>query len=202
MFRLTQPNHAVPATKGRNALRRALLLAGALLLLWIATRLLPGSTPPPITGYSDEAGTLAANVDNQDDLTSRSLVGPGYLLVLLILAGGSAFAFYLHRKSAGGRSVEDPIRALGQLQFAPGQQLRLVACGDDVLLLGVTSGQVTLLKTYPSSSFILSNPEKVELSGIDDSVPALSFPSRKKASFTSILEFHAREGIVAREEQG
>jgi flagellar protein FliO/FliZ len=201
MFRLTKSDHAAPAIKSRNALRRALLLAGALLLLWFATRLIPGSTPPPYTEYSDDAGALAAHVDLREDSKPRPLVGPGYLLVLLILAGGAAFAFYLHRKNTTGSSPENTLRVLGQLQFAPGQQLRLVACGDDVLLLGVTSGQITLLKTYPSSSFNYPTPDKEGSSRAEEFESALSTPNRMKQSFSSVLGAYTRDGHFAQEGQ-
>ena len=45
------------------------------------------------------------------------------------------------------------LETLGHMSLAQNQQLRLVRCADDVLLLGITSGQITLLKSYPHDAF-------------------------------------------------
>jgi len=83
---------------------------------------------------------------------------PGYYLVLLLLAGGGAFAFFLQRRSQGAGQAQPFLKTMGQLELATNQQLRLVTCGGDVLLLGVTGEQVTLLKTYTPDAFEPATP--------------------------------------------
>ncbi|GIV59795.1 MAG: hypothetical protein KatS3mg043_0884 [Rhodothermaceae bacterium] len=140
------------AAASRRSLIRAALFLAALALLWLAMQLMPAGPPdatrPPV--YSDASGTVAASPERGPASRREvSVLRPGYVLVLLLLGGGLGLAYYLRRRSPGGAGSAIPLRPLGQLQLAPQQQLRLVACGDDVLLLGVTTGQITLLKTYP-----------------------------------------------------
>lgn len=139
-------------------LNRALFFAAALVCLWLALRLATPSDPAAQgTVVSDEAGTVFTRASRPS--------GPGttgYLLVLVILAGGGAFALYLRRRSPRPEGAAAPLRTLHEHLLGPDRSLRLVACGDEVLLLGVTSGQITLLKTYPAGQFPASPvPEAV-----------------------------------------
>ena len=59
------------------------------------------------------------------------------------------------------------------MQLAQGQQLRLVRCGGEVLLLGVTGGQISLLRRYPDDAF--------------EHVP----PPATAAGFADLLRAHA-----------
>ena len=86
--------------------------------------------------------------------------------VLLLLAGGGALAYYLHRRqdATTGRTAA-PIEPMGSFTLAPNQQLRLVACNDEVLLLGVTAQQITLLKSYPRADFDGAASDGVPVAG-------------------------------------
>ena len=78
--------------------------------------------------------------------------GAGHLFALALLLGGGVFAVHL-RRGARSETALALLRPMEALTLAPNQQLRLVACGDDVLLLGVTGSAVTLLKSYPREAF-------------------------------------------------
>ncbi len=192
MFRALKRSGEAPTTRQepRLLLKRALLFAGGLALLWLATQLMPSpSASTPL--YSDESGTVAANPGAAIPERQRapSLVGPGYLVALLLLGGGGAFAVLLRRRTSSGRATAAEIQSLGAMQIAPAQQLRLVACGDEVLLLGVTSSQITLLKSYPRESFNDANASPSP----DPPMPgSLSSPVEPvRASFAGLLRDYA-----------
>ncbi len=134
-------------------LKRILFFGAALLLLWLAVSLLPDGSAPktdePV--YAGETGAIARNTAGAPH--ERSLFGPGYLVAIVLLAGGAAFAVYL-RKQRGAPGVEStPIRTLGRVQIAQNQQLRLIACGGEVLLLGVTAQGIGLIRSFPEETF-------------------------------------------------
>lgn len=93
----------------------------------------------------------------------------GNMAALLLLGGGGAFALYL-RQSGGETTANTLFRPLGQLALGQSQQLRLVACGGEVLLLGVTDDEVTLLKTYPPEAF--ERPESSDETDSSFPIPA------------------------------
>ncbi|GIV61243.1 MAG: hypothetical protein KatS3mg044_0109 [Rhodothermaceae bacterium] len=140
------------ATPPNRALNRALLFGAALVLLALALQLAPkASTRPDPALYSDDAGTIAATPRTGPRDREDRLFQPGYALVLLVLAGGIGLALYLRRRERTGPAGGLPMRVLGQLTLGPQHHLRLVAVGDEVLLLGLAGGQITLLRTYPRS---------------------------------------------------
>ncbi|MEM1042260.1 MAG: flagellar biosynthetic protein FliO [Bacteroidota bacterium] len=125
-FRL-RPGLATP-----RPLRRALLFAGGLLLLFLVVHLAPASE-------TARAGPR--------------LLSAGNLLALALLAGGGAWALHLRKRAASAGHAPALLEPVGQMQLAAGQQLRLVRCGGEVLLLGVASGQITLLRRYDAEAF-------------------------------------------------
>jgi flagellar protein FliO/FliZ len=156
MFRFPQQAAARTASPARTShlLRRALLFGAGLILLWVALQLAPKRVPAPAemprAKASDEADD---GVAVRSRASTPSLFSAGNVAVFVLLAGGAGAAFYLRRRSRerGGPSLA--IHSLGQMSLAPNQQLRLIRCGDDVLLLGVTAGQITLLKQYEWVAF-------------------------------------------------
>lgn len=149
----TSPRPPTRASGGNPFLKRAGFFAGALVLLWLAFQMLPAVRPGSDPLYTD-TGTVAAKPKVMPaPQHSMHLVRPGYVVALLLLAGGGAFAIYLRRRNGIARPKSSPIQMLGTTQIAPGQQLRLVSCGDEVLLLGVTSSQINLLKSFPADAF-------------------------------------------------
>lgn len=128
-------------------IHRALLFAGGLLLLFLVVQLVPGSgadVPPPTDGGIESV---------RPQRSGYRLFSVGNLLAVVLLAGGGAYALHLRNRAAGTSEGPKLFESVGQFHLAQGQQLRLVRCGGEVLLLGVTSGQITLLSTYPDDAF-------------------------------------------------
>ncbi len=150
--RAAAPPAPLPAA-GRPWRRVAVFVLG-LGLLWLLLQMLPPSPPPTApTLYRDDAGTVATEPPAPVRTASRSLITPGYLLALALLAGGGLLAWHLRSRTAPGRSGAGPLRPLGQMPLGPNQHLRLVACGDEVLLLGVTASEIRLLTSFPAADF-------------------------------------------------
>ena len=155
MFRFPQRAASAAATpeRPRPLLRRAALFAAGLVLLWVALQLAPKQTPPPAPTPLAETATADDGVVALSRPASPSLLSAGNIAVLVLLMGGIGVAVYLRRRSKDNGVAALSLHSMGRMDLAPSQQLRLVRCGDDVLLLGVTSGQITLLKTYDFMEF-------------------------------------------------
>ena len=137
-------------------LRRIGLFAAGLLVLFLAIQLMPSA--PPNAADGQEVREAEAFRSGRSERSGPRLFSVGNLIAFALLAGGGAFALHL-RKQTGGPAAVTHLHPVGQLQLAQGQQLRLVRCGGDVLLLGVTSGQITLLQRYPAGTFVGPEPE-------------------------------------------
>lgn len=162
--RLSTPGGA--RRPARQYLKRAALFGAGLLLLWVALQLLPGQTSPEdMLVYSDDAGTVAAQAETATASQAPSLFTFGNLLAVLLLGGGVVTAIYLRR-----RATEDvhpnAITTMGECPIGQGQSLRLVECGGEILLLGVASGQINLLRTYDKDRF-----DTAVLDGATNGVP-------------------------------
>lgn len=143
----------MPLSRFRTALaapspiHRAFLFAGGLLLLFLVVQLVPSSgsdSPPPLGGGVE-------SVQPQRD--GYDLFSVGNLLAVALLVGGGAYALHLRKRAEGSAGAAALFEPVGQMHLGQGQQLRLVRCGGEVLLLGVTSGQITLLEKYPDDAF-------------------------------------------------
>jgi len=140
--------------EARRWLWRALFFGVLLGVLWIIMQ--QTALPDPA-----EAPSVAVrDVPLRPRPASSGLFSFGTLAVFVVLAGGAGLAFFLRRRAQEREAVTLPLQSLGALPLAPNQQLRLIRCGDDVLLLGVTPGQITLLKTYEyaEGEAMLSDP--------------------------------------------
>ena len=134
----------------RAPLRRAGVLAALLALLLVAGRWLGPSS----------SGPSAAEVRRHDVQAAEASSAPPpawtagrFAALVLLVAGGGAAAF-LHRRRAGG--AETPASALEVLEthaLAGGHSLRLVACGGEVLLLGVGAEGARVLRAWPRVAF-------------------------------------------------
>ncbi len=158
---------------------------------------MPARTPaPPVVLSSEASGAVAVTPDEGTTIRKPvSLFRPGYFVVVAILIGGVGLAVHLRRREGGGAGGGLPLRTLGQMQMAPQQQLRLVSCGEDVLLLGVTAGQITLLKSYPKDAF--PAVEGPEASPIARPLPAAS----QAEPFADVLRRFARRHVNAQASQ-
>lgn len=133
-------------------LRYGLLLLGAMGVLWIGARVVAGGSSTLAAEPASTDSTKIASSAVSGGESSVEVFTWGNMMVLLLLGGGGAYALYLRQQGENTASTA-PFRPLGQLALGQSQNLRLVACGEEVLLLGVTDDEVTLLKTYPPDAF-------------------------------------------------
>lgn len=155
-----------PPIEARRYLKRAFLFGAGLLLLWVALQLVPSPSSPPETAvYSDDAGTVAARAEQRPSPRTPRLFTPGTLAALLLLGGGVAVAVHLRRTSTG--EGPNAITPLGEYALGPNQSLRLIECAGEVLLIGVTGGQVNLLRSYAADQFDLRLPDEAVMRPTD-----------------------------------
>lgn len=152
MFHLSErlSSRAAGPRGARTYLKRAGLFGAGLVLLWIAIQLTPTGRDEADV-YSDDAGTVAASPP-APKRTVPGIVTPGNMVAGLLLAGGIGFAIYLRRRSKS-KPGSVPITTLGEVPVGQNQSLRLVECGEEILLLGITSGQINLIRSYPPDRF-------------------------------------------------
>lgn len=162
------PTGAAPTP--RDSLKRALLLSFLLVIVWSAVALMPDPVPPDAVPTADRIETeAAASTETQDGSAEasssalleaddqRSLLRPGYFLVILFLAGGALFALWLKRRGTPGGPAHG-LTTMGRLSLGPQQQIQLVRCAGEVLLVGTSPSGVTLLKTYDVEEFPVAEP--------------------------------------------
>jgi flagellar biogenesis protein FliO len=188
------PAKEAPTT--RASLRRALLLGTLLVIVWTAISYLPDAEPPPqtelqtvaLTTPPSQAGTEASVVlpleeNGGASLKPVSLIGPGYMMVLLLLGFGGAGAFWL-RKKKGGPSAVRSLTEIGRHRVGPQQEIQLIRCAGEVLLIGTSSNGVSLLKAYPASAFPVQAPAPAIPDSTAETIPTLppaeSYPEAPK----------------------
>jgi flagellar protein FliO/FliZ len=142
---------AADAPLDRAPLRRAGVLAVLLVLLLIAGRALGPGGPAP-DGAAAGRQSVQAEAERVSARPGPSLWTPGRVAALVLLAAGGGFAFVLHRRSAPAATAS-AIRVVETHTLGPGQSLRLVACGGEVLLLGVTGEGTRVLRHWPRDAF-------------------------------------------------
>lgn len=155
MFRFTERLSTTGAgrVEANRYLKRAGLFAAGLLLLWVALQLVP-SEPAPAEHrtYSDEAGTVASRPELPESRLP-SFISFGNLAALLLLGGGVALAVHLRKRSRHGTEAA-PFKTVASYSVGPNQSIQLIECGGETHLIGITTGQISLLKTYPSDRFV------------------------------------------------
>ncbi|NNF57012.1 MAG: flagellar biosynthetic protein FliO [Rhodothermaceae bacterium] len=160
MFRL--PSFLARARRPLSPWRRAVLFGAGLLALWLALQFAPleAPAPPPVRpAVASERLPVQPGVSSvipEERLAavptrpSRSLLRPGNVIAVLLLVGGGGGALYLRRRRPDDAEDEAalPMASLGALPLDPGLTLRLVRVGEEVLLLGLAQGGITLLRRY------------------------------------------------------
>lgn len=131
----------------RAPLRRAGLLTVLLVVLVVATQALaPDMTP---------ASATLGRQDVQSEAETRS-AGSGTTLgrlgALALLVAGGGVALVLRRRSAPAQTAS-ALEVLETHPLGQGHSLRLVACGDEVLLLDVGAEGARLLRQWPRGRF-------------------------------------------------
>ncbi len=137
----------------RAPLRRAGLLTVLLVVLLVL-----GKVFGP--GQATSASTIASRHDVQG-ATEEVSASPrstgwtgGRMLAVLLLAAGGGAALVLHRRRPSAASkAEATLDVIETHPLGPGQSLRLVACGAEVLLLSVGGDGARLLRHWPRDAF-------------------------------------------------
>lgn len=158
---------STPTTPRRLA-RYGLYLVGAMVALWVATRA-AAMRPTESTPESPSSDSTMVASTPSGDAPRIEIFTWGNLAAFLLLAGGGGGALYLHQKRAH-TGTNTPFRPLGKMGLGASKHVRLVACGGEALLLGVTDDEITLLKTYPLDAF--ENVKDAETEDGNGSLPA------------------------------
>ncbi|WP_263785548.1 FliO/MopB family protein [Salinibacter grassmerensis] len=182
-----------PGVSTRRLAWYALYALGALVALWVLVQ--AAALVPPAEGAesADGAEREAPASPSVSSDAGVDLFTWGNLSALLVLVGGGGYALYVRRRvSSEEGSVA--LRPIGQLALGQSQHLRLVACGDEVLLVGATEETVELLKTYPREAFDESILDAAEG---DEAPPGGSGPSPQSAHFADVLKQFARQNSLS-----
>jgi flagellar protein FliO/FliZ len=89
---------------------------------------------------------------------SASGIGQVTFALLLVLAAVFGVAWMLKRLRAVTGAGANGIEVLAQTSLGSKERAVIVRVGEDRLLLGVASGQVTLLKTLPAQAPVANSP--------------------------------------------
>lgn len=166
---------SAPTTPRRLA-RYGLYLVGTMVALWVVTQAIAmqPSAPepePPSTDSTPQStdSTMGASSTASGGASRIEIFTWGNVAAFLLLAGGGGAALYLHQNRTQ-TGTTTPFRPLGKMVLGSSKHIRLVACGDEVLLLSVTDDEITLLKTYGRDAF--EDAEGIEMDAEDHSPPA------------------------------
>ena len=137
----------------RAPLRRAGLLALLLVALLGFGRLAAPDRTTAAGGQDLRAATEDGSGPAAPSRSPSAWTG-GRVVALLFLAAGGGIAFWLHRRSPHRVAQRgSTLEVIETHPLGPGASLRLVACGDEVLLLSVASEGTTLLRHWPRATF-------------------------------------------------
>ena len=132
----------------RAPLRRAGVLTALLVVLLVAGKALS----PSQSAATATAGRNSVQAVAEKDAARGGWTG-GRVLAVLLLAAGAGGAWVLHRRAAPTATRSSALDVLETHTLAPGQTLRLVACGDDVMLLSATPEAIRMLRHWPREQF-------------------------------------------------
>ena len=130
-------------------LRRAGVLAVALIVLLVLGR---AFGPETAASSSPAERQSPPGATEQVAAPGSSWTGGRVIAVILLLAGGGV-ALVLRRRSASATPAQAALEVLGTHSLGPGQSLRLVSCGGEVLLLSVGGDGARLLRHWPQATF-------------------------------------------------
>lgn len=177
-----------PPTRTQQLLRRAALFGAALIMLWVAAQLAPStSSGEPALGTFEtaEADIVKTAAERGQPF---NLYKPGNLIALALLLGGIGTAWYLRRRSKLPTNTPAPIQTVAELSLSQNQQLRLISCGGEILLLGVTAGQITLLKSFPEEVFSTEHrQDEVSVTEVPNMPQPGSPPPVPNGTFSQLL---------------
>lgn len=195
------PSSAPAASRPARPWLRVALFGLGLVVLWlVVSSLSPGATAPPPAVYSDDSGTVATSPSPEPPRAHRSLITPGYVLTLGLLALAGLGALYLRKRNGSPGDQGGQLRSLGRLALGQNQELCLVACGDAVLLLGVTGSNITLLKSFTveEADTLAASPPLVESPAEPSPLRRVDLdpaPAPADRSFAHLLRHYTKEPV-------
>lgn len=133
--------------------RAPLRRAGVLTLLLVVLLGLTQAIRPEARPASEAFGRQDVHAETER-VSATGGVPAGRVAAFLLLAAGGGVALWLRRRRPASEGTET--RALEVLETHPlgqGHSLRLVACGDEVLLLDVGAEGARLLRQWPRVTF-------------------------------------------------
>lgn len=132
-------------------LKRAGLLTVLLIALVAASRWMgPAAMERPAEPGPRQSGpALAEGVS----APSRSSLPGGVALLSIVLVGGGLAALVASRRRGGREATPTEMEVLETLSLGPGQSLRLVACGREVLLFSVTGEGAQFVRQWDRATF-------------------------------------------------
>ena len=131
----------------RAPLRRAGVLTVLLVVLLVLGKAFSPRGVPAAERHDVRAGTEEVSAPGS------AWTGGRVLAVLFLLTGGGV-AVWLHRRApAHGSASGSALEVLETHPLGPGHSLRLVACGDEVMLLSVAAEGASLLRHWPRAAF-------------------------------------------------
>ncbi|MEM6646487.1 MAG: flagellar biosynthetic protein FliO [Bacteroidota bacterium] len=164
-------------------------MIGLLVGLWLILQAMPVSPPPPAleTAVSGELGTSSEDATALPFATrpQRSNTS-GLLLTALLLTAALGGVWYVKKRKPKGGLPSGPFEVMGKHTVAPGQQVQLVRCGGEVLLLGIGGQQVTLLKSYTTDAF--AEPESAPVVASPAATPQSVRPHAARPDFSALLK--------------
>jgi len=177
---------STPTTPRRLA-RYSIYLMGAMVAVWVVTQAAAMGPPEPKSESSSADSAMVASSPTSGEAPRVEIFTWGNLAAFLLLAAGGGTALYLHQQRTQTRAPA-PFRPLGKMALGSSKHVRLVACGGEVLLLGVTDDEITLLKTYPLDAF--EDVKEAEMEEGNRSLPeerAAAPPGEWTESFADVL---------------
>ncbi|WP_420456780.1 flagellar biosynthetic protein FliO [Rubrivirga sp.] len=139
----------------RAPLRRAGLLSVLLVALLVVGKAFGpsgGAALAPAPRHDVQTPTEEVSAAPRPSPRSSGWTG-GRVLALVLLAAGGAVAVALHRRRGPAASGDAALDVIETHPLGPGHSLRLVGCGDEVLLLSVGGDGARLLRHWPREHF-------------------------------------------------
>lgn len=133
--------------------RAPLRRAGVLTLLLVALLGLTQAIRPEARPASEAFGRQDVHTETER-VSAIGKVSTGRVAAfLLLVAGGGAALWLRRRRPASGGTEASALEVLETHPLGQGHSLRLVACGDEVLLLDVGAEGARLLRQWPRITF-------------------------------------------------
>ena len=153
------------ANKAHDLINKALAFCAALVVIWAITHFMTSNSVPPgeiPDNFSSTQNTVIPPVQTDANQAETSTLATareanfwnaGTFAALAMLAGGILLAYVLRRRTGRTAAGRILMKTISHMPITGEQQLRLVTCADEVLLLSVAPTHTTLLKSYPVSAF-------------------------------------------------